>query len=265
MEVQWLRDPVSSLKATGREEKPLCLHLHTPEPSTPQSCPEAELRNIPDAGTTVLDEVLRGWFLAIYQLSAVSGAAILPENVPDGVKSNVKELGAAMDADVLATLLLDSDKGGDWRPCLQRLRNTRLSAIMSDALNWTTIFPDGVTERTGIPTMESKARVIDFFASDSFKECGSWSNAELTAAESLISRDPKLSRVFERIEKVKNSIAENIRGASFAPIIGLVILVAAVVFLCNGLSSGLGGGGGGSNLIPDQSQLQDLPLVGLQK
>ena len=67
MEVQWLRDPVSSLKATGREEKPLCLHLHTPEPSTPQSCPEAELRNIPDAGTTVLDEVLRGWFLVTRQ------------------------------------------------------------------------------------------------------------------------------------------------------------------------------------------------------
>ena len=51
------------------------------------------LENIPDAGTTVLDEVLRGWFLAIYQLSAVSGSAILPENVPDGVRSNVAELG----------------------------------------------------------------------------------------------------------------------------------------------------------------------------
>ena len=51
------------------------------------------LEKIPDAGTTVLDEVLRGWFLAIYQLSAVSGSAILPENVPDGVRSNVAELG----------------------------------------------------------------------------------------------------------------------------------------------------------------------------
>ena len=36
---------------------------------------------------------LHGTTKAIYQLSAVSGAAILPENVPDGVKSNVKELG----------------------------------------------------------------------------------------------------------------------------------------------------------------------------
>ena len=54
------------------------------------------LENIPDAGTTVLDEVLRGWFLAVYQLSAASaasGSAILPEDVPESIRSNVAELG----------------------------------------------------------------------------------------------------------------------------------------------------------------------------
>lgn len=222
------------------------------------------LEKIPDAGTTVLDEVLRGWFLAIYQLSAVSGSAILPENVPDGVRSNVAELGAAMDADVLATLLLDTDKGGDWRPCLQRLRSARLSDIMSDALNWTTIFPDRLNALTELPMLDSKSRVVDFLASDSFKDCGSWSDAEIIAAENLISSDPKLVKIFDRIEKVKSSIAENVRKQSIIPIVGLVLLVAAVLFFCNGINLGTGGDGD-SNLIPDQSQLQGLPLVGLEK
>ncbi|CAE7939463.1 Serine carboxypeptidase 1 [Symbiodinium microadriaticum] len=222
------------------------------------------LENIPDAGTTVLDEVLRGWFLAIYQLSAVSGSAILPENVPDGVRSNVAELGAAMDADVLATLLLDTDKGGDWRPCLQRLRSARLSDIMSDALNWTTIFPDRLNALTELSMPDSKSRVIDFLSSDSFKDCGSWSDAEVIAAENLISSDPKLAKIFDRIEKVKSSIAENVRKQSIIPIVGLVLLVAAVAFFCNGINLG-SGADGDSNLIPDQSQLQGLPLVGLEK
>ena len=165
---------------------------------------------------------------------------------------------------MLATLLLDSDKGGDWRPCFERLRNVRLSAIMSDALNWTTLFPDRLTELTGISTLDSKARVVDFLASNAFKESGSWSNAELYAAEKLIAGDPKLARVFDRIENVKNSIAENMRKAGITPIIGLVFLVAAVVFLCNGVNLSMNPGGDGS-LIPDQSQLKDLPLVGLEK
>jgi len=112
--------------------------------------------------------------------------------------------------------------------------------------------------------LDSKSRVVDFLASDSFKDCGSWSDAEIIAAENLISSDPKLVKIFDRIEKVKSSIAENVRKQSIIPIVGLVLLVAAVLFFCNGINLGTGGDGD-SNLIPDQSQLQGLPLVGLEK
>jgi len=224
-----------------------------------------QLENIPDAGTTVLDEVLRAWFMAVYQLSAASGSAILPDTVPETVKTDIKELGGAVDPDVLATLLLEKDKGGDWRPFMKGLGKIRLSNIMANMVNWTTVFPDPVNERTGLSTLDSKARVIDFLASEALRESGTWSNSEADAAERLISQDPKLARVFSRIDGVKQSIAENIRRASIAPIVGLIFLIAAVAFFCNGLLSGSGGGGGDGNLVPDQSQLQGLPLVGLEK
>lgn len=149
---------------------------------------------------------------------------------------------------------MDRDKGGDWRPCLRNLAQTDFAKIMDDSLSWNVIFSNDVVTASNVTVPEGRARVVNFLASESFKEAGSWSDAEADAAERLIEKDPRLQRVFSRMNTVKNSIGENIRSASLAPILAIVFFVAALCFFCNGLS-----------LNSQQELPQDLPLMGLEK
>ena len=149
---------------------------------------------------------------------------------------------------------MDRDQGGDWRPCVRGLAQTEFAKIMDDSLSWNVIFSNEVVTASNISMPEGRARVIKFLASESFKEAGSWSDSEANAAERLIEKDPRLQRVFSRMNSVKNSIGENIRSASLAPILAIVFFIAAICFLCNGLS-----------ISSPQNLPTDLPLMGLEK
>ena len=164
-----------------------------------------------------------------------------------------------MDADAIASVLLDREKGGDWRPSVKKLSQTRFAKIMDDSLNWEVIFPSEVVTATNVSLPEGRGRVINFLGSDAFKAAGSWSNEEANAAERLIAKDPRLSRVFSRINSVKNSLADNIRSASFLPILALVFFVLFAVCLCNGINADPSFNG-----LPGQAELDKLPLVGLK-
>ena len=144
---------------------------------------------------------------------------------------------------------MDREKGGDWRPCVRALADTDFAKIMDESLSWQIIFTNDVIKTANITMDEGRARVINFLAGP-FKEAGFWSDSEADAAERLIAKDPRLDRVFSRMNSVKNSIGENIRSASLGPILALVFFVAAICFCCNGLS------------IDVQ---QELPLMGLEK
>ena len=56
------------------------------------------------------------------------------------------------------------------------------------------------------------------------------------------------------MNSVKNSIGENIRSASLAPILAIVFSIAAICLFCNGLS-----------ISSPQNLPTDLPLMGLEK
>lgn len=162
--------------------------------------------------------------------------------------------GGALKPDEIASFLMDRDQGGDWRPCVRGLAQTDFAKIMDDSLSWNVIFSNDVVTASNISMPEGRARVINFLASESFKEAGSWSDSEANAAERLIERDPRLQRVFSRMNSVKNSIGENIRSASLAPILAIVFFIAAICFFCNGLS-----------ISSPQNLPTDLPLMGLEK
>ena len=175
----------------------------------------------------------------------------------EGFLSNL--WGAALKPEEIASFLMDRDKGGDWRPCVRGLAQTEFAKIMDDSLSWNVIFSDQVVAASNVTMPEGRSRVVNFLASESFKQAGSWSDSEADAAERLIEKDPRLQRVFSRMNSVKNSIGENIRSASLAPILAIVFFVAALCFFCNGLSLS----------SPQQDFTpgfqQDLPLMGLEK
>ena len=104
--------------------------------------------------------------------------------------------GGALKPEEIASFLMDREKGGDWRPCLRALAQTQFAKIMDDSLSWNVIFTNDVQAAANITMPDGRKRVIDFLASDSFKEAGSWSEKEADAAERLIERDPRLQRVF---------------------------------------------------------------------
>eukprot|EP00435_Cladocopium_sp_Y103_P025069 s492_g6.t1 len=213
-----------------------------------------KMEDVKELGTTSLDAVLRAWFMSLYQFSAASQAGELPADAPEDFKRNVKEVGGALKPDEIASFLMDRDKGGDWRPCVRGLAQTEFAKIMDDSLSWNVIFSNEVVTASNISMPEGRARVINFLASESFKEAGSWSDSEANAAERLIEKDPRLQRVFSRMNSVKNSIGENIRSASLAPILAIVFFIAAICFFCNGLS-----------MSSPQNLPTDLPLMGLEK
>lgn len=213
-----------------------------------------KMEDVKELGTTSLDAVLRAWFMSLYQFSAASQAGELPPDAPEDFKRNVKEVGGALKPDEIASFLMDRDQGGDWRPCVRGLAQTEFAKIMDDSLSWNVIFSNDVVTASNISMPEGRARVINFLASESFKEAGSWSDSEANAAERLIEKDPRLQRVFSRMNSVKNSIGENIRSASLAPILAIVFFIAAICFFCNGLS-----------ISSPQNLPTDLPLMGLEK
>lgn len=213
-----------------------------------------KMEDVKELGTTSLDAVLRAWFMSLYQFSAASQAGELPPDAPEDFKRNVKEVGGALKPDEIASFLTDRDQGGDWRPCVRGLAQTEFAKIMDDSLSWNVIFSNDVVTASNISMPEGRARVINFLASESFKEAGSWSDSEANAAERLIEKDPRLQRVFSRMNSVKNSIGENIRSASLAPILAIVFFIAAICFFCNGLS-----------ISSPQNLPTDLPLMGLEK
>lgn len=213
-----------------------------------------KMEDVKELGTTSLDAVLRAWFMSLYQFSAASQAGELPPDAPEDFKRNVKEVGGALKPDEIASFLTDRDQGGDWRPCVRGLAQTEFAKIMDDSLSWNVIFSNDVVTASNISMPEGRARVINFLASESFKEAGSWSDSEANAAERLIEKDPRLQRVFSRMNSVKNSIGENIRSASLAPILAIVLFIAAICFFCNGLS-----------ISSPQNLPTDLPLMGLEK
>ncbi|CAK9046565.1 Carboxypeptidase, partial [Durusdinium trenchii] len=212
-----------------------------------------KMEDVKELGSTSLDTVIRSWFMSLYQFSAASQAGEPPPEMPEDFRRNVKEVGGALKPDDIATFLMDRDKGGDWRPCVRALADTEFAKIMQDSLSWDVIFTDDVVRTANITLVEGRTRIINFLAGP-FKEAGFWSDAEADAAERLIQKDPRLQRVFSRINSVKNSIGENIRSASLGPILALVFFVAAICFFCNGLS-----------LSSQQDLPQDLPLMGLEK
>eukprot|EP00434_Breviolum_minutum_P033538 symbB.v1.2.029679.t1/scaffold3280.1/size59835/6 len=214
-----------------------------------------KMEDVKEMGSTSLDAVLRAWFMSLYQFSAASQAGDLPPDSPEDFRRNVQEVGGALKPEEIASFLMDREKGGDWRPCLRALAQTQFAKIMDDSLSWNVIFTNDVQAAANITMPDGRKRVIDFLASDSFKEAGSWSEKETDAAERLIERDPRLQRVFSRMNNVKNSIGENIRSASLPPILAIVFFIAALCFFCNGLSLS----------SPQQDLPTDLPLMGLEK
>ena len=214
-----------------------------------------KMEDVKEMGSTSLDAVLRAWFMSLYQFSAASQAGDLPPDSPEDFRRNVQEVGGALKPEEIASFLMDREKGGDWRPCLRALAQTQFAKIMDDSLSWNVIFTNDVQAAANMTMPDGRKRVIDFLASDSFKEAGSWSEKETDAAERLIERDPRLQRVFSRMNNVKNSIGENIRSASLPPILAIVFFIAALCFFCNGLSLS----------SPQQDLPTDLPLMGLEK
>ncbi|CAJ1338918.1 unnamed protein product [Effrenium voratum] len=214
------------------------------------------MESVQEGDSTSLDAILRAWFLSLYQFSARAGD--VPEGAPADIRENIREVGGALDADAIASVLLDREKGGDWRPSVKKLSQTRFAKIMDDSLNWEVIFPSEVVTATNVSLPEGRGRVINFLGSDAFKAAGSWSNEEANAAERLIAKDPRLSRVFSRINSVKNSLADNIRSASFLPILALVFFVLFAVCLCNGINADPSFNG-----LPGQAELDKWEVIGL--
>ncbi|CAE8634214.1 unnamed protein product [Polarella glacialis] len=217
----------------------------------------------------------------LYQFATASRGAEL-QSAPEEVKRSVMELGGALSADAIAGALAPRRvqdgrvSGGDMRPLLKALGSVRrLAEIVDDALQWETVFTPFVQESTGISLVDGKARILTFLRSSAFREAGDWTDAELQDAELLVASDPRLQKVFDRMEVVRASLSDYFSKAAGFPILALVLLVAAIAFLCLGvkLDPNMGGAGSSGDAVnsvggvtpPSLSDLQGLPLFKLDK
>eukprot|EP00931_Biecheleriopsis_adriatica_P100586 TRINITY_DN75870_c0_g1_i1.p1 TRINITY_DN75870_c0_g1~~TRINITY_DN75870_c0_g1_i1.p1 ORF type:complete len:417 (-),score=93.71 TRINITY_DN75870_c0_g1_i1:12-1241(-) len=215
------------------------------------------------ANVTQLDAVLRGWFMSIYQFT-VASMGDLPPDAPEDVRRNIKDLGGSLDADAIASALAPRGSGSDWRPFVKGLgENPRFADIMEDALQFQILFPEPITRATGLSLDECKARVLNFFRGSSFKEAGSWTDAELQAAERLVANNPKLQKVLGRFESVRESLSETIKTAAGAPLVALGFLLLSIAFCCFGMGQDPNLNGGAGSM--PQADTQNLPLFKLEK
>lgn len=218
---------------------------------------------------TALDTILRSFFTCLYQFAIASKAGEFDNNAPEDVRQNVKELGGAISDDAIASALAPLDKGGDWRPICMALGNVdRLAEIMDDSLEWDRVFPEEFMTQSGLARGESRHRLLSFLRTPAFREAGTWTQNEVRAAEKLVADDPRLGKVFTRMNMVQRALGEQIRNAAIVPVAAILSLVVAIGFFCYGINKdpNLAGGTAAGTAPPTSSiDAKTLPLFKLEK
>jgi len=220
---------------------------------------------------TALDALLRATLNGLWQFAQMGRAARDGDlkELPADLLRDVEEAGTAVTPEAMASALAPRvvedgpRQGGDWRPLAKALgRVQRLPEIVEKAVAWEQLFPDPMARATGMTREEAKEVTLAFFRSRALEKCADWTDQELDAAERLAQRDERLRRVFTRVEIVRKEVAETFTGAAWLPVALLAVLLAAswCVFCSNP-----GGGGGDAPLLMDDSSLQGLPLLTLEK
>jgi len=216
---------------------------------------------------TALDMLLEAGLAGLFQFAAV-GKAAEAGDLKDLSRDEVRDMeavGKAINPDTIATAIAPrfvenrGEKGGDWRPLARELSQVqRLSEIVERVTNWDLVMPDALERATGVSREEVKAVALAFLRSTALQEAGSWTEAELDAAEEFVQRDERLRRVFARMDKVRNGVSESFGQFTWLPLALLVLVLGACwcLFCAGGPDVSNG---------PPQDSLRDLPLFKLEK
>merc|ERR1719237_820952 len=101
-----------------------------------------------------------------------------------------------MIASLVATRLSKSTgelRGGDWRPFARAICKIEgLPERMDRIIDWHKLFPPSLESATGVPSAQAKATFLDFLTCIAASEPGTWTDAELDAAEGLSQKDEVL-------------------------------------------------------------------------
>jgi len=215
---------------------------------------------------TALDMLLEAGLAGLFQFAAVGKAAEAGELTDMSLEEvrDMEEVGKAINADTIATAIAPrfvedkGEKGGDWRPLARELGALqRLPDIVERVTNWDQLMPDALERATGVSRDEVKAVALAFLRSPALKEAGSWTEAELDAAEEFVQRDEQLRRVFARMDKVRNGMKESFGQFTWVPLVLLIAVFGACYCLfCAGPEAANG---------PAQEGLRDLPLFKLER
>lgn len=233
---------------------------------------------------TAFSFVLQATIAALYRFVPVdpNGGGSLDDSemrdLPQELRRDVEVIRRSLTPELLVATFIGLEAGAgeeltttggrDWRPLAQAFgRAQYLPELVEKAVEWDKVFPENLRHLTGITLDETKATAIAFVRRAMSVRPGDWTDDELAEAKRLIESDERFRRVVSRVEAVVSGMGDGVASAFAAfPVVLVVLILAALWCSFNGgQPGGQGDLGSISSSIPAYGNLQNLPLVGLEK